>query len=202
MRWQIDKKSVHSFHILWAQSVNVCLLFSYYYSLNSYSDGDFSREETNSAVLKFYEQVIILTYLEDSKLKRTPENGLYNIGSEALRARGKTDIEYTKLLVAYEIEPLCYIDQNASTMLMEDKNPHPAHRIYLTQGVDREGYSLILDSFNGNIISYSVSGYDIIKPNDEYENMPEKDKGKAHRTESITDFFRSWTLKYKHWSGC
>lgn len=41
----------------------------------------------------------------------------------------------------------------------------------LTKSVDREGYNLILDTSRGTITEYSIIGYHIQVPYEEYENM-------------------------------
>lgn len=115
------------------------------------------------ALTAFYRQVVKHPYLDDNALKISPSSGWDNINSAALRELGKSEdvIELLKnlpylegddehkraLLVANDTSPVDYTRH--SHILMEKVNPLPGHCVYLTQGVDREGYSLILDTEKG-----------------------------------------------------
>jgi hypothetical protein len=51
--------------------------------------------------------------------------------------------QHERLLVQYETVPIAWTQRTHA--IMEQVNPLPAHCVYLTEGVDREGYSLILE---------------------------------------------------------
>jgi len=115
------------------------------------------------ALTAFYKQVIRHPYLEDTALKCPPSAGWNTIDSVALRNLGKSeaviellrqlpyleaDGQYEKLLVQYETVAIAYT-QNPSIM-MDSVNPLPGNSVYLTEGVDGGGYSLILDVEKGD----------------------------------------------------
>jgi hypothetical protein len=60
--------------------------------------------------------------------------------------------QYERLLVQYETVPIDWTQR--SYVAMEQVNPLPAHCVYLTEGVDCEGYSLILNVEEG---AYTIS---------------------------------------------
>jgi hypothetical protein len=118
--------------------------------------------EIIDAVLAFYQQVIRHPYLDDAALKIPPTSGWDSIKSADLRNSGKSEAviellkhlpylesmgQYERLLVQYETVPTAWTQR--SYVAMEQVNPLPAHCIYLTEGLDREGYSLILDVEEG-----------------------------------------------------
>lgn len=122
-----------------------------------------SHPDIANALTAFYKQVIKHPYLNDTVLKIPPSSGWETIDSVALRELGKSeavigllkhlpyleaDGSYERLLVQYETVAIAYT-KNPST-LMEDVNPLPGNCVYLTEGVDREGYSLILDVERGD----------------------------------------------------
>lgn len=121
-----------------------------------------SHSDIVDALTAFYKQVIKHPHLDDAALKIPPSPGWETIDSDALRELGKSeavmellrhlpyleaDGRYEKLLVQYETVAIAYT-QHPST-LMEEVNPLPDNCVYLTEGVDREGYSLILDVEKG-----------------------------------------------------
>jgi hypothetical protein len=106
----------------------------------------------------FYKQIIKHPHLDDAALKIPPSSGWETIDSAALRELGKSEAvvqllrnlpyleangPYEKLLIQYETVAIAYTQHPSD--LMEQINPLPEYCIYLTEGVDREGYSLILD---------------------------------------------------------
>jgi len=120
------------------------------------------RPEIIDALTAFYKQVLKHPYLDATALKIPPSSGWRTIDSAALRDLGKSetviellrhlpylesDGRYEKLLVQYETVAIAYT-KHPST-LMEEVNPLPGDCVYLTEGVDREGYSLILDVEKG-----------------------------------------------------
>ena len=121
-----------------------------------------SHFEIADALTAFYKQVIRHPHLDDTALKTPPSSGWETIDSAALQELGKSEAviellrhlpyleaagRYDRLLVQYETVAIAYT-QNPST-LMEQVNPLPRDCVYLTEGVDREGYSLILDIEKG-----------------------------------------------------
>lgn len=121
-----------------------------------------SHAEIIAALTAFYQEVIKQPGLNDSALKIPPAAGWDTLNPATLRSAGKSEEaiemlrhipyleaieEYQTLLVGWETVPLAYT-QNA-TSSMESCNPLPSHCVYLTEGVGREGYSLILDTEKG-----------------------------------------------------
>jgi hypothetical protein len=121
-----------------------------------------SHGDITDALTAFYKQVVKHPHLDDAALKTPPISGWETVDSDALRELGKSeeviellrhlpyleaDGRYEKLLVQYETVAIAYT-QHPST-LMEEVNPLPSNCVYLTEGVDREGYSLILDVEKG-----------------------------------------------------
>lgn len=121
-----------------------------------------SHFEIADALTAFYKQVIKHPHLDDTALRTPPSSGWEIINSAALQELGKSEAvtellrhlpyleaagRYDKLLVQYETVAIAYT-QKPST-LMEQVNPIPGNCVYLTEGVDREGYSLILDVEKG-----------------------------------------------------
>lgn len=127
----------------------------------------YSHDETVAAVRAFYEQVIKHPYLDDTALIIPPQDGWDNLDLVALRSKGKNETVinilrhlpylrasdfYQRLLVQAETVPICYAHANQShwsNPIMDEVYPLPGHCVYLTEGVDREGYSLILDTIRG-----------------------------------------------------
>ena len=166
------------------------------------------RDNTTRALLNFYRQLTRLSPYDRSVLQEPPADGWDSLKTEELKGQGKDESviqvlqhlpyfrsgdQRRRLLIAYETVP---IDYTSSAGWMEGVYPLPGNCIYLTEGVDREGYSLILDASQGTITAYSISGYDITLPYEEFDAMPEADKWRAHRTTPITEFFQSWIQRY------
>ena len=121
-----------------------------------------SNPDIIDALTAFYKQIVKHPYLEDAALKIPPSTGWETIDSAALQNLGKsdaviellkhlpyleTDGQYDRLLVQYETVAIAYTKK--LTTLMDEVNPLPGNCVYLTEGVDREGYSLILDAGKG-----------------------------------------------------
>ena len=121
-----------------------------------------SHSDVADALTAFYKQVVRFPHLDDAALRTPPSAGWETVDSAALRELGKSEAviellrhlpyleaagRYDKLLVQYETVAIDYT-KNPST-LMEQVNPLPGNCVYLTEGVDREGYSLILDVEKG-----------------------------------------------------
>jgi hypothetical protein len=121
-----------------------------------------SHSDVADALTAFYKQVVRFPHLDDAALRIPPSAGWETVDSAALRELGKSEAviellrhlpyleaagRYEKLLVQYETVAIAYT-KNPST-LMEQVNPLPGNCVYVTEGVDREGYSLILDVEKG-----------------------------------------------------
>ncbi|KAG9571222.1 hypothetical protein KCU71_g505, partial [Aureobasidium melanogenum] len=169
----------------------------------------YSREGTVNAILAFYQQLIKHPYLYETALKVPPASGWDTIDEEALRAIGKTDTVVDLLrhlpyldgrgdgyLIAYETIPVNFtID---STAMTEEVYSIPGHCVYLTGGLGREGYRLILDTERGTTTAYSIMDYELsMSEIDRYKHLPEIEQWKAHRTLPTTQFFAGWTLRYE-----
>jgi hypothetical protein len=126
-----------------------------------------SCSEIVDAVLAFYQQVIRHPYLDDAALKIPPTSGWENMELAGVQNPGKSEAviellkrlpylestgQYERLLVQYETVPIDWTQR--SYVAMEQVNPLPAHCVYLTEGVDCEGYSLILNVEEG---AYTIS---------------------------------------------
>ncbi|KAI1635703.1 hypothetical protein F4809DRAFT_642191 [Biscogniauxia mediterranea] len=98
-----------------------------------------------------------------------------------------------KLAVHWETVPICYLDDDNRP---EDTYPLPAHCVYLTRGVDREGTNLILDTKQGTLTEFSHAGSHIAVPYEGYAALPEAEKWRAHRTSSITGLMDAWARRY------
>lgn len=142
----------------------------------------YSRDETVKAVLKFYQQIVRHPYLEDNVLIVPSLNGW-----DSINVHGKTETvldllrylpyiraadPFKRILIHWETVPICYSDNQSS----EGIYPLPAHCIYFTRSVDREGTSLILDTEEGTMIEFSPVGSHITIPREEYEAFPDAEK--------------------------
>ena len=121
-----------------------------------------SQSDVADALTAFYKQVVRFPHLDDAALRTPPSAGWETVDSAALRELGKSEAviellrhlpyleaagRYDKLLVQYETVAIAYT--KSPSTLMEQVNPLPGNCVYVTEGVDREGYSLILDIEKG-----------------------------------------------------
>jgi hypothetical protein len=121
-----------------------------------------SHSDIADALTAFYKQVIRHPHLDDAALKTPPSSGWETIDSAVLQELGKSEAviellrhlpyleahgRYEKLLVQYETVSIDYTQHPSA--FMEQVNPLPENCVYLTEGVDSEGYSLILDVEKG-----------------------------------------------------
>ena len=124
-----------------------------------------SHDEIIGAVTAFYRQILRHPYLAETVLKIPPASGWENTNTAYLQklAKNQTVVallkrlpylessnQYERLLIGYETAVIDYTQKSDS--FMEEVNPLPSHCIYLTEGIDREGYSLVLNTENGNSI--------------------------------------------------
>ncbi|TIA57601.1 hypothetical protein D6C77_06035 [Aureobasidium pullulans] len=122
----------------------------------------YSRDETVAAVSAFYQQIVKHPYLDNSALIVPPASGWDSLAIDGLKSEGKTDtvidllrhLPYLRgekphedILVYYETLAICYAGaEEGSCTWMDQNNPLPGHCVYLTCNLDREGYSLIMDT--------------------------------------------------------
>ncbi|XDG05696.1 hypothetical protein ABKA04_005311 [Annulohypoxylon sp. FPYF3050] len=166
----------------------------------------YSRNGIVSAVFKLYEEVIRHPYLDEDVLILPPPNGWDTISIEGkneavldlLRHLPYLHIEdpYKQLLIHWETIPICHCDPENYNMA-EETYPLPAHCVYLTRSLDREGTALILDTNEGTITEYTHVGTNIVLPYEEYEALPSPEKWKAHRTTPATELLDTWRRKYE-----
>ncbi|KAG9696265.1 hypothetical protein KCU95_g4395, partial [Aureobasidium melanogenum] len=132
----------------------------------------YSQHGTVEAILAFYQQLIKHPYLDESALKIPPASGWDTVDAEALRALGKTDAVIDLLrhlpyldgrgdgyLIAFETIPVDFTE--TSTAMTEEVYPIPGHCVYLTEGLGREGYRLILDTERGTTTAFSIMEYEL-----------------------------------------
>jgi hypothetical protein len=119
----------------------------------------YSRDETVNAITAFYQHLIEHPYLPDDALMIPPSSGWTTIDEKALRAIGKTDtvIDLLRHLpylcgktdgwtIAYEIVPVDFTIESMACIETTPEYPIPGHCIYITEGLGREGYRLIIDT--------------------------------------------------------
>jgi hypothetical protein len=122
----------------------------------------YSRDETVKAILGFYQHLIKHPYLDESALLIPPPSGWDTIDEEALRAIGKTDAVIDLLrhlpypcgkgdgyMIAYETRPVDFTYSSMAVMERVPEYPIPDHCVYITNGIGREGYRLIIDTEKG-----------------------------------------------------
>ncbi|KAH0336378.1 hypothetical protein KCU81_g8593, partial [Aureobasidium melanogenum] len=169
----------------------------------------YSQHGTVEAILAFYQQLIKHPYLDESALKIPPASGWDTVDAETLQALGKTDAVIDLLrhlpyldgrgdgyLIAFETIPVDFTE--TSTAMTEEVYPIPGHCVYLTEGLGREGYRLILDTERGTTTAFSIMEYELsMSEIDKYKHLPETEQWRAHRTLPTTEFFAGWTLRYE-----
>ena len=125
----------------------------------------YSRDETVAAVSAFYQQIIKHPYLDYSALLVPPASGWDSLAVDGLKNEGKSDTvidllrhlpyllgekPHEDILVYYETLAICYAGaETGSCTWMDQNHPLPGHCVYLTCNLDREGYSLIMDTERG-----------------------------------------------------
>ncbi|KAI5250395.1 hypothetical protein E4T43_00345 [Aureobasidium subglaciale] len=178
----------------------------------------YSQDETVHAVLAFYQQIIKHPYLNDQALIVPPASGWESEEIDVLKDSGKSDVVVElarhlpylgsvnhddRILLHYETCAICYAGGTPSWM--DEVYPVPSHCLYLTQGVDREGYSLILDTEKGELYSGTVTAFSIMQyslnsnlPWDKLEAIPETEQWKCHFTLPVKEFFDNWIRRYEN----
>jgi hypothetical protein len=125
----------------------------------------YSRDETVKAILALYQQLIKHPYLDESALLIPPPSGWTTIDETALRAIGKTDtvIDLLRHLpylsgkddgytINYETVPIDFTIDSTGLINTIPEYPLPGHCIYITDGIGREGYRLIIDTEKGMFV--------------------------------------------------
>lgn len=175
-----------------------------------------TRQKTIDAVLDFYKFLTQIPYISPEKLMIPPANGWDNscINETELRRRGKND-EVIDIL-----RHLPYLDQEEygkhwtladNTLhinyakgelyhdyLENDSNilPLPGHIIWLTEGFERAGCYLLLNTETWEIIEYTLLGESIEIAYEEYEAMPPETRWTAYSKMPANYYFRLW--KWRH----
>lgn len=123
------------------------------------------HDEIIDALTSLYQQILRHPYLEAIDIKIPPESGWNTIDTKSLHELGKnqtviellkrlpyleSSTQYERLLIGYETAAIAYTQKSKS--FMEEVTPLPSDCVFLTEGIDREGYSLILDTKNGKSI--------------------------------------------------
>ncbi|THW31815.1 hypothetical protein D6D22_09950 [Aureobasidium pullulans] len=173
----------------------------------------YSRDETVAAVSAFYQQIIKHPYLDNSALIVPPASGWDSLAIDGLKSEGKTDTvidllrhlpylcgekPHEDILVYYETLAICYAGaEEGSCTWMDQTHPLPGHCVFLTSNLDREGYSLIMDTERGTITAYSIMEYSVRESFEVMESMPLDEKWRCHLTLPVTDFFGMWTRHYE-----
>ncbi|KAI1387235.1 uncharacterized protein F4822DRAFT_277072 [Hypoxylon trugodes] len=170
----------------------------------------YSRDETVNAVLKFYQEIIRHPYLDDDALILPPPDGWESITIDNPHKKTETVLDllhhlpylqakgmYDRYIIAWETVPICYVGYNFWGKGREEYLALPPHCVYLAHSVDREGTSLILNTDEGTITEYSITGGHITVIYEEFDALPEADKWKVYRTTPVTEFFEGWTQRYQ-----
>jgi hypothetical protein len=122
----------------------------------------YSRDETVKAITAFYQHLIKHPYLPESALLIPPPSGWDTIDDKALRTIGKTDtvIDLLRHLpylcgkndgwtINYETVPVDFTIESTALIETIPEFPIPGHCVYITDGLGREGYRLIIDTEKG-----------------------------------------------------
>lgn len=175
----------------------------------------YSRDETVSAVLKFYQQITRHPGLDDSALLLPPQAGwdsLVGVDGKDETVRDllrhlpylcPKDDPDKNLLVCNETNPAVYIDIPDRAPLDEAEFDRyemaagrlPAHCVYLTCGYDKFTVFLILDTRNGTITELSDNN-SITIPSEEFDALPWQDRWTAYRSLPAVEFLDRWTRLY------
>jgi hypothetical protein len=183
-----------------------------------------TREKTISSILSFYRLLTQLPYIPSDKLMLPPPTG-WPISTETtkegsgikateLRARGKTET------VIDVLRHLPYLDQElyrehwtladntlhinyARGQLYADYLerdtallPLPGHIIWLTEGFERAGVYLLLNTETWEIIEYTLLGESIEIDYDAYEALPVDRKWTAYSAMPANEYFELWWWRH------
>ncbi|KAK0100842.1 hypothetical protein ONS95_007289 [Cadophora gregata] len=172
----------------------------------------YSQDETISAILKLYQQIILHPYLPSTTLITPPPTGWPTI-SEPTPSKNATVISLLRhlpylqsesiserILINYETLAINYSSssqgQRTGGSFAEDIYPLPDHCVYLSRSIDREGIALILDT-NEGIITHMSSGSQLQVPYEEYDAVPFEEQWKMYEKVPVKEFFDAWTERFK-----
>ncbi|EED16035.1 hypothetical protein TSTA_011450 [Talaromyces stipitatus ATCC 10500] len=181
-----------------------------------------TRERAISSILSFYTLLSQIPYIPADKLMIPPQTtGWQNneeqgikINETELRSRGKTDT------VIDTLRHLPYLDQEMygphwtladntlhinyargelySAYLERDRAllPLPGHIIWLTEGYERAGVYLLLNTETWEIIEYTLLGESIEINYDAYEALPPDKRWTAYSVLPADEYFDLWRWRH------
>jgi hypothetical protein len=181
-----------------------------------------TREKTISSILSFYRLLTQLPYIPPDKLMIPPSTGWpisteekgTGIKATELRNRGKTET------VIDVLRHLPYLDQERyrEHWTLADNTLHinyargelyhdylerdtailplPGHIIWLTQGFERAGVYLLLNTETWDIIEYTLLGESIEIDYDAYEALPLAQKLTAYSAMPANEYFELWRWRH------
>lgn len=184
-----------------------------------------TRDKTIASILSFYTLLTQLPYIPPDKLMLPPATGWdistdeseresFGIKANELRKRGKTEA------VIDVLRHLPYLDQEYwgerwtladntlhinyargqlyADFLERDKAilPLPGHIIWLTEGFERAGYYLLLNTETWEIIEYTLLGESTEIDYDAYEALPVSQKWTAYSTMPANEYFELWWWRH------
>lgn len=184
-----------------------------------------TRDKTISSILSFYTLLTQLPYIPSDKLMLPPASG-WDISTEEaaetapgikateLRNRGKTEA------VIDVLRHLPYLDQTyyGERWTLADNTLHinyargqlygdylerdtailplPGHIIWLTEGFERAGVYLLLNTETWEIIEYTLLGESIEIAYDAYEALPVSQKWTAYSAMPANQYFELWRWRH------
>jgi hypothetical protein len=173
-----------------------------------------TRSKAIDAILDFYRFLTDIPYIPPEKLMIPSGTGWDGVNAEELQRRGKTD-EVIDLL-----RHLPYLDQELyghhwtltyNTLHINYANgelygdflekdqailPLPGHIIWLSNGFERAGYYLLLNTQTWDIIEYTLLGESIEVDYGIYEALPVEIKWTAYSRMPADEYFYLW--KWRH----
>lgn len=183
-----------------------------------------TREKTISSILSFYRLLTQLPYIPSDKLMLPPPTGwpistettkeATGIKATELRARGKTET------VIDVLRHLPYLDQElyGGHWTLADNTLHinyargqlyaaylerdtailplPGHIIWLTEGFERAGVYLLLNTETWEIIEYTLMGESTEIDYDAYEALPVDKKWTAYSAMPADQYFELWWWRH------
>lgn len=183
-----------------------------------------TREKTISSILSFYRLLTQLPYIPSDKLMLPPPTGwpistettkeATGIKATELRNRGKTET------VIDVLRHLPYLDQElyGGHWTLADNTLHinyargqlyadylerdtailplPGHIIWLTEGFERAGVYLLLNTETWEIIEYTLMGESLEIDYDAYEALPVDQKWTAYSAMPADQYFELWWWRH------
>lgn len=174
-----------------------------------------TRSKTIDAILDFYRFLTDIPYIPPEKLMIPSGIGGWDgVKAEELAKRGKTD-EVIDLLshlpyldqelygdhwtLAYNTLHINYAKGELYSYFIEKDQailPLPGHIIWLSEGFERAGYYLLLNTQTWDIIEYTLLGESIEVDYETYEDLPEEIRWTAFSRMPADEYFYLW--KWRH----